>query len=104
MAAQQTRYASDYVEGGYADRTVNINTAKASAAVHELIADGLIMLSDDNPKNDREGMEKLITAGKVCSEMVYTHLTAAGGDLPEAKRRSKKMVEIGTNSAQNSGK
>jgi hypothetical protein len=103
-ATQQRRYQSDYVEGGYADRLINLNTAEASATVSTLIADGLLLLTDGNPANDRAGMEKLVIAGKVCDELVYTNLTAAGGDLTEAKRRSKKMVEIGSESAEKRNK
>jgi hypothetical protein len=99
VAAQQRKYASDYIEGGYADRTVNLNTAEAGVKLSELIADGLILLTDGDPNNDRAGIEKLVTASKVCDELVYTNLTAAGGDLTEAKKRSKRMVQIGSESA-----
>lgn len=84
------------MEGGYTDRAVNLNTAEAVVRVSELMADGLILLTDGNPNNDREGIQKIVTAGKICDELVYTNLTAAGGDLTEAKKRSKKLVEIGT--------
>lgn len=67
--------------------------------VSELIADGLILLTDGNPNNDRAGIEKLVIASKVCDELVYTNLKAAEGNLNEAKKRSRKMVEIGSESA-----
>lgn len=99
MAVQARKYASDHVPGGYTDRTINLNNAEAVAQVATLIADGLLLYNDGDPTNDRDGLEKLVIAGKICDELVYTNLTAANGDLAEAKRRSKRMVEIGSESA-----
>lgn len=95
MAAQRS-FSSDHIEGGYTDRSINLNTAEAGVQISELIADAMILYSDDDASNDGEARKKLLIASKKCDELTHAHWLAADGNRAEAKKRSKKMVEIGT--------
>ena len=99
--ATQRSFASDHVEGGYADRSINLNTAEAGVQISELIADAMILISDKDPSNDKDAIQKLATASKKCDVLSQTHWLAADGNRAEAKKRSKRMVEIGSESAAN---
>lgn len=94
MAAQRS-FSSDHVEGGYTDRSIHLNTAEVGVQLSELIADAMIILSDDDPTNDREATRKLAIASKKCDELSHAHWLAADGNRAEAKRRAKHMTEIG---------
>lgn len=97
--AVQRSFSSDHVQGGYTDRSIHLNTAEVGVQVSELIADAMILFTDGDPTNDKDAIQKLATASKKCDELSHTHWLAADGNRAEAKKRARKMVEIGSNPA-----